>query len=44
MRLQIAPKHRQKAKQAPKRYDMTTLRGDEALNHFNTALDENVGQ
>jgi len=43
MRLQIAPKHWQKAKQAPKRYDMTRLRSDEALNDFNTALDEKVG-
>ena len=43
MHLQIAPKHRLKAKQAPKGYDMTRLRSDEALNHFNTALDEKVG-
>ena len=43
MCLQIAPRHRQKAKQAPKRYNMTRLRSDEALNHFNRALDEKVG-
>jgi len=41
--LQIAPKHWQQAKQAPKRYDMTSLRNDESLSHISAALDEKVG-